>query len=139
MRSVLDGVCSFAGRGACTDAERRAALWLHDELRARGHEAWVETHWVRPQWAVALALGALLAVVGSLLSTAAEIPGLVLAVAGLVTMVFRPFPRRATQHVLTGVPDGGVVLAIAAAYDVPRTGRADQRRLRAPGAAVCAL
>ena len=26
--------CALRGRGACTDAERRAALWLHDEVRA---------------------------------------------------------------------------------------------------------
>jgi hypothetical protein len=133
MQSLVEG------RGACTDAERRAALALHDELRSRGHEAWVETHWVRPQWAAALALGSLLAVVGSLLSTAAEIPGLVLAVAGALTMVARPFPRRATQHVLTGVPEDGVVLAITAAYDVPRGGMVDHRRLRGPGASICAL
>ena len=127
------------GRGACTDAERRAALWLHDELRARDHEAWVETHWVRPQWALALALGALLSVAGSLVATAAAVPGLVLAVLGAATMVVRPFPRRATQHVLTGLPEDGVVLAIAAAYDVPRRGLVDQRILRGPGPLICAL
>jgi hypothetical protein len=127
------------GRGACTDAERRAALALHGELRWRGYEAWVETHWVRPQWAAALALGSLLAVAGSLLSTAVAVAGLVLAVAGAATMVLRPFPRRATQHVLTGIPDEGVVLAIAAAYDVPRRGTVDPRRLRGPAALICAL
>jgi hypothetical protein len=126
------------GRGACTDAERRAALALHDELRARGHEAWVETRWVRPQWAAALALGSLLSVAGSLVATAAVVPGLVLAVLGAVTIVARPFPRRATQHVLTGVPDEGVVLAITAAYDIPRRGTIDPRRLRGPVPAICA-
>jgi hypothetical protein len=132
MRSLVEG------RGACTDAERRAALALHDELRSRGHEAWVETHWVRPQWALALALGALLSVAGSLVATAAAVPGLVLAVLGVATIVVRPFPRRATQHVLAGVPDEGLVLAIAAAYDVPRRGTIDPRRLRGPGPAICA-
>ena len=151
MRSLDDG------RGACTDAERRAALALHDELRSRGHEAWVETHWVRPQWAAALALGSLLAVAGSLLSTAAEIPGLVLAVLGAATMITRPFPRRATQHVLTEVPrderraqtaapsdargaapDAAVVLAISSAYDVPRRGLVDHRLVRGPAALICA-
>ena len=130
---------AHAGRGACTDAERRAALWLHDELRARGHEAWVETHWVRPQWAVALALGSLLAVVGSLVSTAAPVPGLIAAAAGALTMIVRPFPRRATQHVLTTLPRDGVVLAITAAYDVPRCGMVDPRRIRRPWTVACAL
>ncbi len=127
MRSAVDGLCSFAGRGACTDAERRAAVWLHDELRSRGHEAFVETRWVRPQRALTLALGALLAVAGSLLSTASALPGLIVAGAGALVLVLHAggwplplLPRRATQHVLTAAPDASLV--IAAAYDAPRRG-----------------
>jgi hypothetical protein len=143
MRSLVDGLCAHAGRGACTDAERRAALWLHDELRARGHEAWVETRWVRPQWAAALALGCLLAVAGSLLATAAPVPGLAVAAAGALTLlVAPPFPRRATQNVLTAVPEKGVVLVIAAAYDAPRRGLVLNDRWRGrvprPAITVCA-
>jgi hypothetical protein len=141
MRSVVDGVCSFAARGACTDAERRAALWLHDEVRSRLHEAWVETRWVRPRRAAVLALGCLLAVAGSLLSTAAAIAGLVAAAVGALSLVVEAagrlgpiralFPRRATQHVLTGVPDDGVVLMITAAYDAPQRGLVLNDRWRA--------
>ena len=127
MRSAVDGLCSFAGRGACTDAERRAAVWLHDELRSRGHEAFVETRWVRPQRALTLALGALLAVAGSLLSTASALPGLIVAGAGALVLALHAagwplpvLPRRATQHVLTAAPDASLV--IAAAYDAPRRG-----------------
>jgi hypothetical protein len=124
MRSVVDALVSYAGRGACTDAERRAALSLHDELRGRGHEAWVETLWVRPQRALELALAGLLAVAGSLVATAVAIPGLVLAALGaLWILVPLPvLPRRATQHVLTAVPEEGIVLAITAAYDAPKRG-----------------
>jgi hypothetical protein len=86
MRRVVDGLGGFAGRGACTDAERRAALWLHGELRARGRDAWVETRWVRPQRAAALALACLAAVAGGLLSTAAPVAGLALAALGLVAL-----------------------------------------------------
>jgi hypothetical protein len=113
MRSVVEGLCEFSGRGACTDAERRAALWLHDELRSRVHSAWVETRWLRPQRHAALALGCLLAVAGSLLATAAPIPGLAVAAAGALSIALESagltgpirvlFPRRATQHVLTDV------------------------------------
>jgi hypothetical protein len=141
MRSVVDGVCSFAARGACTDAERRAALWLHDEVRSRLHEAWVETHWVRPRRAAVLALGCLAAVAGSLVSTASAVPGLILAAVGAVSLVVEAagrlgpiralFPRRATQHVLTGVPDDGVVLMITAAYDAPQRGLVLNDRWRA--------
>ncbi len=124
MRALVDGLCSFADRGACTDAERRAALWLHDEVRARMQQAWVETLWVRPQRALALALAALLAAVGSLLATAAPIPGLAIAAIGTLWMLvpLPLLPRRATQHVLTAVPDDGIVLAITAAYDAPKRG-----------------
>src|SRR3954447_9650622 len=142
MRSVVDGVCSFSSRGACTDAERRAALWLHDELRSRLREAWVETHWVRPRRAAVLALGCLIAVAGSLLSVAVAVAGLVLAAVGALSLVVEAagrlgpiralFPRRATQHVLTAVPDEGVVLAITAAYDAPPRGLVLNDRWRAP-------
>jgi hypothetical protein len=124
MRALVDGLCSFAGRGACTDAERRAALWLHDEVRARMQQAWVETIWVRPHRALALALAGTLAVVGSLLATAVPIPGLAIAALGALWMLvpLPVLPRRATQHVLTAVPDAGIVLAITAAYDAPKRG-----------------
>ena len=127
MRSVVEGLCSIPGRGACTDAERRAALWLHDELRARGHEAWVETRWVRPQRYATIVLGALLAVAGGLLSTVTAVAGLAVAVMGAVVLALEAagwvlplFPRRATQHVVTEADDSALV--IAAAYDAPRRG-----------------
>jgi hypothetical protein len=141
MRRVVHELRSFAGRGACTDAERRAALWLHDDLRSRGHEAWVETRWVRPQAAPVLAIGCLLALGGGLLATAAPVPGLVAAAlgtlslaverAGLLGPIRALFPRRATQHVLTAVPDRGIPLVIAAAYDAPRRGLVLNDRWRA--------
>ena len=146
MRPVVDALVSFSGRGACTDAERRASLWLHDELRRRGHEAFVETRWVRPQRNATLALGCLLAVAGSLLSTAAPPAGLAVSAAGALTLLAwtaaLPLPflvRRATQHVLTAAPEG-VPLVIAAAYDAPKRGLAlnDRWRARRPPRAVLA-
>ena len=156
MRSVVHGLCTVPGRGACTDAERRAAMWLHDELRERGHEAWVETRWVRPQRTAVLALGCLLAVTGGLLSTAAPIAGLAVAAVGAASLVVEAagrlgpvralFPRRATQHVLTAAPEEGVVLVIAAAYDAPRRGlvlndgwRARLRRVPAWALGACGV
>jgi hypothetical protein len=126
MRSVVDGLCAVPDRGACTDAERRAAVWLHDELRSRGVDAWVETRWVRPQRYATLALGCLLAVAGGLLATIAPPAGLAVAVAGAVLLVpgfvLPLFPRRATQDVLTEPPFEGHSLVITAAYDAPRRG-----------------
>ena len=151
MQSVVEGLCAISGRGACTDAERRAALWLHDELRSRGHEAWVETRWVRPQRYTTVALGCLLAVAGSLLSTFAAAAGLAVAVAGAAVLALPVagwalplLPRRATQQVLTEAHERGTALVIVAAYDAPRRGLVlnDRwRRLLRPrwGLAACGV
>src|SRR3954468_6144201 len=80
LADVVEGLCGFERRGSCTDAERRAALWLHDDLRRRGHEAWVETVWVRPQWWWSLAAHAALGVAASLVCTAVPEAGLAAAV-----------------------------------------------------------
>jgi hypothetical protein len=94
----------------CSDAERRYAVWAHDDLRARGHEAWVETVWIRPQLAAGVALGCVVAAVGGLLALASPVAGVAMAALGalslLVDAVGRAgplrwlFPRRATQVVL---------------------------------------
>ena len=112
------GLARFEDRGACTDAERRAAGWLHDELRAAGHEAWVETHWVRPQWALSLALHATAGIVASVLALTAPLAAAIVAGVAALSLALeaggrsgplrRLLPRRATQNVLTGAgPDGG--------------------------------
>jgi len=141
------GLVRFEDRGPCTDAERRAAAWLHDELRADGHEAWVETHWVRPQWALSLALHATLGVVASLIAVSTPLPAAILAAVAALSMAVEAtgrrgplrflFPRRATQNVLVvpaeeAAPD--VTLLICAHYDAPRGGlitRDGPRRLAA--------
>ena len=137
MRSLVDGLCSFADRGACTDAERRAALWLHAQVPG---QAYVDTVWVRPQrWAV-LALGCLLCVAGGLLAVAVPPAGAIAAGIGALSLCVEAlgwlgplralFPRRATQHVLTDAPHEGVPLTIAAAYDAPRRGLVLNERWR---------
>jgi hypothetical protein len=161
MRDAVEDLCSFAGRGPCTDAERRAALWLHDDLRSRGHEAWVETVWVRPQWPWSLALHSALGIAASLTSTAASlvIPSLVVAALAFLSfgleLAGRPglstllFFRRATQLVVVepavdGV-GGKVILWITANVDAPPRGvvfRDGWRRLGArlrPGPLVWVL
>jgi hypothetical protein len=138
--SLADRLCAYAGRGACTDAERRAAAMLHDELRSRGHEAWVEARWTRPQSDASLLVHAGLAVVASLVSVALPVPAAVAAGVAALSLTVEAagwtgplrllFPRRATQHVLT-VPGGeGVALIVAAGYDAPRAGLARSARAR---------
>jgi hypothetical protein len=157
------GIGEFAPRAVCSDAERRAAVWAHDELRARGHEAWMETHWVRPQRALALALGCALTAVGGLVAIAAPVAGLALAAIGAISVLAdaagRPSPlrllmlRRATQVVLVAAAAEGagraaaarspagpapagrpaVDLLVVARSDVPRRGVAVRALARAPG------
>src|ERR687896_1797181 len=93
------GIGEFAPRAVCSDVERRAAVWAHDQLRARAHEAWMETHWIRPQQALALALGCALTALGGLIAVAAPVPGLVVAGVGALSVGFdaaggaSPLPR----------------------------------------------
>ena len=154
MASRSDVDAAAPGLAAvCSDAERRAAVRAHDDLRARGHEAWVETRWVRPQRAAGLALACLLTAVGGLVAIGAPGLGLGLAAVGALSVTLdaagrtgplrRVFPRRATQVVLVAPPDGAAVdLLLVARTDAPRGGVA--RRLAGfPGGlwwlAACAL
>jgi hypothetical protein len=148
LAATAEGLERFEARGPCTNAERRAANWLHDALRAAGHEAWVETYWVRPQWALSLALHATLGVVASVAAVSAPLPAaigaallalsLAVEAAGRVGPLRLLFPRRATQNVLvvpeeddgvapsgSGAGDGvapDITLLVCAGYDAPRVG-----------------
>ena len=132
LSKTVEALGCFERRGPCTDAERRAAGWLHDDLRARGHEAWVETHWVRPQWALSLALHCALGVIGSVTAIYVPAAGLALALLAAISLAVEAsgrtgplrlaFPRRATQHVLTTPAAGRArTLLICARYDAGRT------------------
>ena len=61
-------LCSFEGRLAGTDAERRAANALAAKLRRTAHRVDVEPTYVHPQWALIHALHTALGFAGSLLS-----------------------------------------------------------------------
>jgi hypothetical protein len=101
---------SYAGRGPGTDAERRAARWLADELADGGREVAVETFWCRPSWALAHAWHVALALAGSLVSVASPRVGGALLLAALVFVVVdaitgaspgrRLTPARASQNVV---------------------------------------
>ncbi len=136
----MDALARFAPRAVCSDVERRAAVWAHDDLRARGHEAWMETHWVRPQLALALALGCALTVLGGLVAIGAPEAGLAVAAVGALSLLADVagrtgplrllLPKRATQVVLVAPDEAAgapVDLLVVARTDVPRGGLA--RRL----------
>jgi hypothetical protein len=139
---------SFPARGACTDAERRAAVALHDDLRADGHEAWVETHWVRPQWAGSLLVHAVIGIAASLVSTDEDltVPALVAAAIALLSYLLelfdggglsRLFYRRATQVVVVEPADPeAIALLVTATMDAPRRAVLARHRRLLPWVAV---
>ena len=133
LGEVVEELCRFERRGSCTDAERRAALWLHDEARSRGHEAWVETVWVRPQWWWSPALHAALGVAATLLSVAVPVAAVAVGGVALVSWVAeaagtdgllgRLRMRRATQLVVVEPRDpDAIALLLTANTDAPRRG-----------------
>jgi len=135
----------FKGRGAGSDAERRAALWLADELATSGRDVAVETFWCRPNWALAQAWHAALAMVGSLVMVASPRLGGGLLVAALVFIVFDAFlgvspgrrltPERASQNVVARPGEGPqhpIRLILAANYDAARTGIVQRDAIRRP-------
>jgi hypothetical protein len=130
---VVNALCAHTRRGPCTDAERRGATLLHDALRGRGDDAWLEPEWVRPQWAPALALAAAMGVAASLLSVAVALVGAALASAAALALALEatgrqgparwPFRRRATQSVVVEPADhDAIALLICARTDSPRQG-----------------
>jgi hypothetical protein len=140
VHHVIDRLCAIAGRGAATDAERRAAVALVEDLEQRGHEAFLETRWLRPRWAPALALGSLVAAVGSLVSVAAPPAGVIASGGAALLLCFeaagRSTPlrlarRRATQSVVVLPPQAPIALIVAAPYSAPRRGLVLNDRWRA--------
>jgi hypothetical protein len=68
---AIDTVASlttFESRGPGSDAERRAALWLREELGGASRSARLEPFWCRPNSALAHAWHALLGLAGGLVS-----------------------------------------------------------------------
>jgi hypothetical protein len=133
----------FGGRGAGSDAERRAANWLASELQAAGLDARVEPFWCRPNWALTHLWHVALALAGSLVAVSSPKVGGVLVVIALVSVVTddltgrslgrRLSPERASQNVITGSNMAGgrpVSLLLTANYDAGRTGLAYRTRAR---------
>jgi hypothetical protein len=133
---TVAGLAGFAGRGAGSDAERRAAKWLASELEAVGRDARLEPFWCRPNWAFAQLWHVALALAGSLVSVSSPKVGGVLLLIALLSVIAdattgqslgrRLTPERASQNVVSEAPLGvkRVHLLITANYDSGRTGLA---------------
>ena len=141
-------LCSFEGRVAGTDAERRAANDLAVQLRELGHRTDVEPTYVHPQWPLVQALHALLALAGSLVAIEEPAVGFGIVLVTLASMYLdlngrfyllrRLFFRRASQNVVSrgGRHDAAGTLVLCANYDAGRSGIAYGRRWRGLAARV---
>jgi Peptidase family M28 len=137
-------LASFENRGAGTNAERRAALSMAQQLRGSRRDAIVETFWCRPNWAVAHAWHVALAVAGSLLSVAAPGVGIALIAVALVSVILdalagtSPGRRLSREHASQNVVSRKsgdrppFTLVITANYDAGRMGLAYRPALRKP-------
>ena len=123
---------SFPERLPGSDSERRAARHLEARLRKLGRDAEIEHVDAWPNWPVAYAIHALVAIVGSVLAVSVPVLGasLALAAALLTFLDASGFPttrrllgRRASQNVVSwGDRTTPGALVIAAHYDTGRSG-----------------
>jgi hypothetical protein len=140
---VIRRLCSFEGRRAGTDAERRAANYLAERLREAERRVEVEPTYVHPQYPLVHAVHCLLGIAGSLASLQVPALGFALVLAAALSMyldlntrlylVRRLFFRRASQNVLSRgpQPDAPARVILCAHYDAAQTGRVfDPRSVR---------
>jgi hypothetical protein len=140
----------FARRGAGTDAERRAALWLRDEAESTRRQATIETFWCRPNWALAHSWHLLLSIAGSLVMVSNPMLGGALVLVALLSIVAdgltgrspgrRLTPERASQNVVSQPPSDRPTagsndtdhlrLIVTANYDAGRAGLVHRPWLR---------
>jgi hypothetical protein len=133
IKQELDQLVAIAPRRAGSEAERRAARHLQKRLQELGREAELEPTRVRPAFALAQLVNAVVGIVGSVISVYSPAIGLVLVLAATISAfgdltgtfpgVRALFSARASQNVVseadTGKP-GRIVLV--AHYDAPRSG-----------------
>jgi Peptidase family M28 len=135
-RELIEELCSFEGRWAGTDAERRAANRLAERLRESGRKATIEPTYVHPEYALVLAAHALLALGGSLLALAVAPLGFALVLLSAASLyldlntrlylIRSLFFRRASQNVVSpgSNPSAPARLILSAHYDAAKTGLA---------------
>jgi hypothetical protein len=131
---VIRELCSFKGRRAGTDSERRAANWLAGSLRDAGRRVEIEPTYVHPQYAVIQAAHCALAFAGSLVAVASPPAGFAMVLVAATSMYLdlnyrmyllrRLFFRRASQNVVARGknPDAPARVVLVAHIDTAKTG-----------------
>ena len=142
LTETITGLAAFGARGPGTDAERRAANWLVDEIAAGGGDVRLEPFWSRPNWALAHAWHVALGLAGTLVSISAPAFGGAVVLVALLSIIgdayFHSSPgrrltlERASQNVVAsaGEPHARVRLVITANYDAGRMGVVYRERPR---------
>ncbi len=133
LTETVSGLVGFKWRGPGTDAERRASIWLGDELARTGRDVRVEPFWCRPNTALAHTWHVALAIAGSLIAIPSHIVGAVLVAIALASIVAdatagvslgrRLTLEHASQNVIATSPKATpqpVRLIITANYDAGR-------------------
>lgn len=142
---IIRELCSFEGRLAGTDAERRAANRLAERLRDAGRAAEVEPTYVHPKYGLVHAAHCALGFAGSLVAIAVPALGFGLVLLAATSMyldlgyrlylVRSLFFRRASQNVVSAGrrPEAPCRVILTAHYDAARTGAvfAEKRMRRA--------
>jgi hypothetical protein len=149
---IIRELCSFEGRLAGTDAERRAANRLAERLREQGRLVEVEPTYVHPQLGLLYALHCALGFAGSLVAIPVPALGFGLVLLAATSMYLdmnarfyllrRLLFRRASQNVVARGDrfDAPARLLITAHLDAARTGAAfSPRRMRLLGRVSGAL
>jgi Peptidase family M28 len=131
---VIGELCSFEGRLAGTDAERRAANRVAERLREQGRRVEVESTYVHPQIGLILAAHCLLGIAGSIVGVASPEVGFACVLVAATSLYLdlntrfyilrRLFFRRASQNVVARAPasKADARLLLCAHVDTARTG-----------------
>jgi hypothetical protein len=131
---VIEELCSFDGRLAGSDAERRAANRVAERLREQGRRVEVEATYVHPQIGLNLALHCALGLAGSLVGVGVPEVGFALVLVAATSLYLdlntrfyvlrRLFFRRVSQNVVARNPNARADnrLLICAHVDAARTG-----------------
>jgi hypothetical protein len=147
VTETVSGLAGFKRRGPGSDAERRASMWLGDELAPTGRDVRIEPFWCRPNTALAHTWHVALAIAGSLIAIPSHTVGAVLVAIALVSIVAdaitgvslgrRLTLEHASQNVVAtspGRPAHPVRLIITANYDAGRAALAYRDVFRATSA-----
>jgi hypothetical protein len=142
---TLAGLFRFERRAAGSEAERRAAQWLSEELRHTGRETRIEAFWCRPNWALTHAWHVGIGLAGTLVAVGSAKAGAALILVALASVIAdallgrsvgrRLTPEHASQNVVSPAPDVDppkrVRLIVTANYDAGRAGLVFRDRVRA--------